>query len=499
MRTVRITILVLLGIFGLIPVVHAQRPAWSWYEVDANRSVRVNLYLFWSQTCPHCPGAVQFADWLQERHPWINVFRYEITSNPANRDLYHKMAASLKKAGGPTPAFFYCKQMEIGYTSYEQTGRRIEQNMIRWYEALRDHYRKHSPAGHPSGRVDAGLISLAFLAGNRITPAAAEPPEPPEPPEPLDLPVEVLPDEDRVQIPGWGDVEASSLSLPALTVILAGCDAFNPCAFFVLLLLLSMLVHGQSRVRMLLVGGIFVFFSGLMYCLFMAAWLNLFFVIGHLGLITTAAGFVAVVIGLLNVKDFFWFKQGPSLSIPDRARPGLFHRITRLINTSSLPSLLFGVAALATAANLYELLCSAGFPMVYTRVLTLRQLPTAGYYGYLLLYNIIYVIPMALIVGGFTLTLGARKLTEYEGRVLKLLSGVMMLALGGVLVFYPAALHSVIGAVVMLAVAIGLTAFIVALDRWRQRHKPSNRRAESSRIDDSTAKASVTTLSRSGT
>lgn len=425
-----ITVFLLLGVLGLTFGVRAQEPAWTWYEVDANRNVRVNLYLFWSETCPHCPGALQFADWLQEQHAWVNVFRYEVTRNPANRELYRRMATSLQKVGGPTPAFFYCKQLQIGYLSYEQTGRRIEQSMIRWYESLRDYYRKKSSA--PASRAVVGMTGLG------LWPYRAVAPEPPLP----DLPVEPPVDEEKIQIPGWGDVNASNLSLPALTLVLAGCDAFNPCAFFVLLLLLSMLVHGRSRARMTLVGGIFVFFSGLLYFLFMAAWLNLFLVIGHLSLITAAAGVVAVFIGLLNVKDYFWLKQGPSLSIPDSARPGLFQRISKLINTSSLPALLVGAAALASAANLYELLCTAGFPMVYTRVLTLSELPTAGYYAYLVLYNLIYVAPMALIVGVFVVTLGARKLTEYEGRVLKLLSGVMMLALGGSLVFRPELLHT---------------------------------------------------------
>lgn len=437
----------------------AQDSGWRWYEVDAQRNVRVNLYLFWSRSCPKCPNAVQFTNWLRQRHPWVNVYAYEITGNPANRDLYQRMAASLNRPAGQTPAFFYCKQMEIGYHSYEQTGRRIEQSLIRWYEALQNHYRPHSAALAADGLIQVGLIDLA-------APLGWPPEQEADPPPPPDLPVEIPPEEDRVYVPGWGEVEAGSLSLPALTLILAGCDAFNPCAFFVLLLLLSLLTHGRSKSRMLIVGGVFVFFSGLMYFLFMAAWLNLFVVLGHLEVITAAAGVLAVLIGLLNVKDFFWFKRGPTLSISEGARHGLFRRMTRLINASSLPSLVVGAAALAAAANLYELLCTSGFPMVYTRVLTLRHLSAGGYYGYLLLYNLIYVMPMALIVLGFAMTLGARKLTEYESRVLKLLSGVMMLTLGLMLVFRPEVLHTLIGTITLLFSAVGLTAVVVLVDRW---------------------------------
>jgi hypothetical protein len=111
---------------------------------------------------------------------------------------------------------------------------------------------------------------------------------------------------------------------------------------------------------------------------------------------------------------------------------------------------------LAIAANFYELLCTAGFPMVYTRLLTLSELPPAGYYLYLALYNLIYVVPLGLIVLVFVRSMGARKLTEREGRLLKLLSGVMMLELGALLLVAPEWLNN-------LAVAFGLLGAAVAI------------------------------------
>jgi len=459
MNFLRLAVVIILAL-GNASYVWAQEPAWKWYEVDAQGSVRVHLHLFWSQTCSHCPPAVAFGETLQRNHPWLQVSRYEISANPANRQLYQQMAANLNRVGGQTPAFFYCKQMNIGYVSYEQNGRKIEESLVRWHDALQEHYRKNPPASNV-----VGMLTL-LLSGED---APFDLPLPPE------LPVDLPPEKEVLYLPGWGDVDVGDMSLSAFTLVIAGCDAFNPCAFFVLLLLLSLLVHGQSRARMALVGGVFVAFSGIMYFLFMAAWLNLFFAIGHLAIITGTAGFIAVGVGLLNVKDFYWFKQGPSLSIPDSAKPSLFQRMTRLINVSSLPALLFGAAALAATANLYELLCTSGFPMVYTRVLTMHPLTPAEYYGYLFLYNVIYVAPMALIVIVFAWTLGARKLTEYGGRVLKLMSGIMMLSLGGILILWPTLLHSAVGAVALLAVAAGLTGLMVAVDCDRLDHPKKKR------------------------
>jgi cytochrome c biogenesis protein CcdA len=123
--------------------------------------------------------------------------------------------------------------------------------------------------------------------------------------------------------------------------------------------------------------------------------------------------------------------------------------------------MLAATVSLAVLANLYELLCTAGFPMVYTRLLTMHELSGAQYYIYLLFYNVIYVIPLLTIVVAFALTLGRRKLTEREGRILKLLSGMLMLCLGAVLLFAPERLDSIWTALLVPGVAIALTAVIV--------------------------------------
>jgi hypothetical protein len=216
---------------------------------------------------------------------------------------------------------------------------------------------------------------------------------------------------------------------------------------------------------MAMVGGTFVLFSGVFYFLFMAAWLNVFLLTDHLPAITIVAGVLAVAAAAINIKDYFWFKRGVSLSIPEGARPGLFERMRRLSAATSLAPMLAGTLVLAATANAYELLCTAGFPMIFTRVLTLRELPTSSYYGYLALYNVIYVLPLAAIVAVFTYTLGRRKLQEREGRLLKLLSGVMMLELGAILLIRPALLQSIPGAVGLLAAAVLITAIVEFIHR----------------------------------
>lgn len=269
----------------------------------------------------------------------------------------------------------------------------------------------------------------------------------------------------RLPLPLFGPVDTSSLSLPVLTLVVALLDSFNPCAFFVLFFLLSLLVHAHSRQRMAVIGGIFVLFSGLLYFLFMAAWLNFFLMFGRLKAITAVAGAVALVIATLNIKDFFFFKRGISLVIPEQGKSRLFERMREIMHAGSLPAMLAATVVLAFAANSYELICTAGFPMVYTRALTLERLPISGYYLYLALYNVVYVIPLAAIVILFVVTLGSRKLSEWQGRVLKLLSGSMMLTLGIVLLTRPSLLNNALFSAGLLLLAVAVTSVVVMAAR----------------------------------
>jgi hypothetical protein len=407
-------------------------PGIDWVT-GSGTEAEVHLYFFWSKSCSHCREALPHVQDLDAALSWLRLHEYELTASRAHVGRYVEMAAQLGREARSVPAFFVCGRMLTGWDGPDGMGVQLRR--------LAELCRPASEQAPTQSTAQAGGKRFGVVADAAAGPA--------------------------VRIPVLGELDAAGLSLPVFTLIIAGLDAFNPCAFFVLLFLLSLMVHARSRTRMLLVGGTFVFFSAFVYFLFMAAWLNLFLVVGGAPVVTAIAGGVAVLIGVLNVKDFFWFRQGPSLAIPEQAKPSLYQRMRGLLNAEHLGTMLFGTVALALAANSYELLCTAGFPMVYTRVLTLQELSGWSYYGYLALYNLIYVVPLAAIVLVFTFTLGTHKLSEREGRVLKLLSGVMMLGLGVTMLLRPDALgHPSVG-LGLLVLAVLVTTAAVWLTRRR--------------------------------
>lgn len=449
-------LVILLGLLVVSPVEAQQLEQNAWYSVDKAGNVTIDLYFFWSETCPHCREAHPFIEDLPQRYSWLRLHSLELSRNPENVQQYMQMASSLGQEGGPVPAFFYCGNMSIGYDSAETTGQALENILVECRAYVENAVRESA------AETGTEAASDPAEGDSSVESVESEPPPLVEAPAP-----QAGPEQAAVTLPLLGTLSAETVSLPALTVSIAALDAFNPCAFFVLLFLLSLLVHARSRPRMALIGGIFVFFSGLIYFVFMAAWLNVFLLIGELQIITILAGFIAVVAAAINIKDYFWYRRGVSLSIPERAKPGLYQRTRNLLHATSLPSLVAGTVVLAIAANTYELLCTSGFPMVYTRILTLENLPTSTFYAYLLLYNVVYVIPLSLIVLTFVVKFGTRKLTEDEGRVLKLVSGLMMLFLGGVLLIAPAALSRVTTAAGLLLVTLVVAGVIIALDRYR--------------------------------
>ncbi|MFZ1539220.1 MAG: hypothetical protein WAT23_17790, partial [Chromatiaceae bacterium] len=392
-----------------------------WVTTGPDGQPEVHLYFFWALTCPHCIQAQPVIAAIPQARPWVKLHALELTRHPENAQLYEAMAEKLGEGAAAVPALLFCGELQVGWDSDDTTGDRLRQRL--------DDCRARASTTRPSSEA--------------ATQAAA----------PL------------LELPVIGALDPARLSLPVLTGVLAGLDAFNPCAFFVLLFLLSLMVHQRNRTRMLVIGGIFVAVSGLMYFAFMAAWLSIFQLLGHLDGVTLAAGALAVLVGTLNIKDFFLFDQGPSLSIPESKKPDIFRRARAILSADNLPAMVAATVLLALAANFYELLCTAGFPMVYTRLLTLADLTPAGRFAYLAAYNLIYVMPLGLIVILFARNLGARKLSEREGRLLKLLSGIMMLGLGALLLLAPGLLSQVGSAFLLMAIALGITWLAARLTR----------------------------------
>lgn len=253
------------------------------------------------------------------------------------------------------------------------------------------------PVGVPAFLVDGTLVvgwqGPSTAARLDALLAGASLPEAPAPATTdLCLPAQPCGPAETVDLPAFGAVDAGRLGLPLFTIAVGLVDGFNPCAMWVLLFVLSLLAAQRDRRRMALIGGTFVIVSGAVYFVFMAAWLEAFLWVGLSRTLQIGLGLVALGAASLHIKDFFAFHRGPTLSIPESAKPGIYARARRIIQARSHLLALGGAAALAVVVNLVELLCTAGLPALYTQILASRQLSAGAYYGYLALYDAAYML-----------------------------------------------------------------------------------------------------------
>ena len=241
---------------------------------------------------------------------------------------------------------------------------------------------------------------------------------------------------------------AKQFTFPVFTVILALLDGFNPCAFAVLAILLSLLVYAKSRAKMTLIGAIFIITSGVMYFLFIIILMLLRAEIlgAYKEPIRIGVGIIALIAGAINLKDFFFFKKGISLSISSKRMGNLMgkmrHVVDQIKNATSKKAFfiaILGTILLAIFVNIIELGCTLILPIEFIEVLITNygtQLH-ALHYGYTALYSAIYVIPLFAILGTFLYSFKSMRVRERQGKVLKLIGGLVMLGLGLILIFKP--------------------------------------------------------------
>jgi hypothetical protein len=346
-----------------------------------------DLEVFVLEGCPHCAAAKVWLDRLQAQRPELDV-RFVSVSEPEPRERLLDLARSRNIAAVGVPAFLVGDRLLIGWQDEETTGREL-----------------------------LSLLPPAREAAPEASPPAGAP--------------------DELRVPVFGSLSARRLGLPLFTIALGLLDGFNPCAMWALLLILAILVRLEDRRRMLAIGGTFVAVGGALYFAFLAAWLELFLLVGFSRALQVALGLIAAGVGVLNLKDVFAFRRGASLGIPEAAKPGIYARIRGVVAAPTLPLALLAVALLSALVNLVELLCTAGLPAVFTHVLSGYDLPRPSYYGYLLLYIGAYVLDDSLMLVLATITLTRSRLQERAGRWLKLVSGAVMLALGLVLLLRP--------------------------------------------------------------
>jgi cytochrome c biogenesis protein CcdA len=269
-------------------------------------------------------------------------------------------------------------------------------------------------------------------------------------------------------IPLLGQINLADQSLVVMTSLIAFIDGFNPCSLWVLSMLLAMVINSgaQKRRKVLVVGLTFLTVATLVYGLFMIGLVNVFAYVGFLGWIQAAVAFLALAFAAINIKDYFFFKEGVSLTISDQHKPGIFRGMRRIMQSDrSLFATMGATAALALGVTLVELPCTAGFPMIWSAIVARHEVGLQGFLLLLGLYLLIFLLDELFVFGTVVVTLKASRFEESHGRVLKLIGGMIMLALALMLLIEPELMNSLVGSVGVFAAALLASVLILLVHR----------------------------------
>jgi hypothetical protein len=332
------------------------------------------------------------------------VVALELSARRENLELLQKVGRLLKADVSGVPFTVIGDHYVIGWQDEPTTGRVIE-------AAIGEARRRAAPD------VVAELLTV---------PA-------PTPPHRADKPT--VPE--TLTLPGFGQVNLKYLSLAAITVIIGGLDGFNPCALWVLVFLINLLLRLNDRKKMWVLGTAFIIASGAVYFLFMTAWLNILIFLGFIFWIRIIIGGVALLAGGYNLKEYLSDTSGACTLSHGARRQRTMDRLKETVTHPKFWLALAGIVLLALLVNMVELICSAGFPVVYLQILSLTPMPFWQYYLYLLLYIAIFMLDDIIVFVVAMVTLHLAGATTRYKRLSNLIGGVLMLLIGVLLIFKP--------------------------------------------------------------
>jgi len=248
----------------------------------------------------------------------------------------------------------------------------------------------------------------------------------------------------EVKLPFLGVIDPQAISLGLVSVVLGFVDGFNPCAMWVLLFLISLLLPNHDRKRIFILGGVFILTSALFYFALMMAWVNTAVFIATNLAFRIIVGVFALAAGGYNLYQFIKNVREKDVGCEvtdEKRRNKLMERVRKIITQNKLILALVGVISLALIVNFIELACSAGVPLVFAYVLALNGLSGWAGAGYVLLYIFFFVLDDIIVFFIVMFTLKLRVVSNKISFYNHLIGGILMLVIGILMIFFPAILQ----------------------------------------------------------
>jgi glutaredoxin len=360
-------------------------------------STHQDIVFFFHSQCPHCQKQKKFNPYLKAKYPELRWAEYDTATQENNRlfaEFVQQKGLDRQQMG--VPLTFIGPYAVLGFDRRETTGAALERAIQAYLQNDPSLFKEED-----GFRTEKQTVTLPIL----------------------------------------GEIKYTDYSIFSLAVVLGLVDGFNPCAMWVLVYLISIVLTLNSRKKIWLLVGTFVGASGILYFLFMTAWLNAFLFLGYLRILTLLIGLVAVGTGILNIREYIQTKGELVCKIGDvQSKKKTMSRIDQITQSPISLFTIFNIIVLAFIINSIEFACSAALPAIFTHALSLKALPAIQHYAYILLYDFFFMLDDLIIFSLAVLTINTDVGQRYA-KYCKIIGGIVLLILGGIMVFRPGLLR----------------------------------------------------------
>ncbi len=363
----------------------------------------LNIYLFYGDGCPHCAEEEEWFKTYLEKNKNIKIHRYEVWYDKDNQEKYSKVHEILNDKSSGIPYLVIGESVISGFDK-DLTPERIR-NAVEYYSNV--NYK--DKVG-----MYLGVVSESETGQD-----------------------ETKYEDTKVKIPLLGTKEAKDVSIGLSAILIGTVDGFNPCAMWILLFLISMLLGMKNKKRMWILGITFLASSALVYFLFLLSWLNLSVFLNKVLYIRVAISFFAVLFGVLQVVNFFFKKDDGCEVVGNKNRKRIIKSIQKIIKEKSFILAILGIILLAASVNIIELLCSLGLPVMFTQILAINEVSKVGQILYSLLYVLFFMIDDVIIFIIAMKTLEIKAISNKYGKYSHLIGGLIMIIIGVLMVYKP--------------------------------------------------------------
>ena len=342
---------------------------------------KVNIYLFYSKICPHCQKEEKYFETLKEKYQdKINIYTYEVTENKTNNEIMKSLKKELKENSQGVPFTIIGSKTFLGYD--ESLNERIE-NTIE-----------------------------SYLDENTKT-------------------------DNTYTIPILGKIEAKNASIILIAIILGFIDGFNPCAMWILLLLINMCISIKDKKKMLIVCSTFIITSGIIYFLSM---LGIGFILDltTISYIRNIIAILAIILGIYNLYTYLKTrKQTGCHVVKKEKRKTIITKINNILNNKNTLLMFGGTIILATSVSLVEMACSLGFPTIFLELLSINNIHSFLKVTYLLIYILFYLIDDIVVLFLSIKAFETKGISTKYNKYVHLIGGLIMILMGVLLIFKP--------------------------------------------------------------